>query len=359
MAVVLIPAYRPAHKEGPRDAAKPSESMQDLLDELFALGGFEAVVIVDDGGGEAYAAEFSQAESKGALVLRHAVNRGKGQALKTGLNFILERFPGQGIVAADCDGQHTPGDILRLCRLLDEGEAALVLGRRVLPKSSPWKSRAGNAVMRASFHLSTGVKVHDTQTGLRAFPAQMLPRLMTIPGDRYEYEMNMLLRLAQEGVLIKEVPIETVYINNNMGSHFNPVRDALRVFSRIFAFMASSLFCYAVDYGLYALLLSSGAHAWLAHGCARAVSSALNFALNRNYVFGDTRQPLPVQILKYGALVLFILGLGVGALAAGEAAHLNAYVLKPALDFLLHFVSFAGQRLLVFSVARKKEEIRG
>ncbi|MDR3084979.1 MAG: glycosyltransferase, partial [Christensenellaceae bacterium] len=137
MAVVLIPAYKPARREGPREADQPSESMQDLLDELFALGGFEAVVIVDDGSGEGYAAEFCRAEERGALVLRHAVNRGKGQALKTGLNFILERYPGQGVVAADCDGQHTREDILRLCKLLDEGESALVLGSRVLPKSSP------------------------------------------------------------------------------------------------------------------------------------------------------------------------------------------------------------------------------
>lgn len=339
MAVILIPAYM------------PDDKLLLLERELKNMSCVDAVVVVDDGSGEACAPVFDALAASGADVLCHAVNLGKGQTIKTGLNHCMLTYPGKAVVTADCDGQHSAHDIQRIAELTDQPQnaSALVMGSRHLPKSAPWKSRFGNAVMRGAFLLSTGIKVHDTQTGLRGFPPALLPRLMNIGGTRYEYEMNMLLALAKESVPIREFPIEVIYTQNNAGSHFHPVRDALRVFTRLFAFTATSLVSYCLDYGLYALLLAtSGLSLRFCYAVARLISSTFNFILNRNLVFHAKQEPLFKQLLKYYILVAIVMLLGTLGVHLLSGLGINEYIAKPITDTMLYIVSFFGQRLVVF-----------
>ena len=184
MVVILIPAY------------KPDEGMLALLNALIAQKRYAGIVVVDDGSGSDYRPIFEAAEQmEGVVVVRHAVNQGKGRALKTGFNAIMNQWPEAAVITADADGQHTPRDIARLADELDASDGkTIVLGKRGFGKGTPAKSLMGNTITRHVFALSTGKMIYDTQTGLRGIPASLLPEMMHIPGERYEYEMNMLLQ---------------------------------------------------------------------------------------------------------------------------------------------------------------------
>ncbi len=220
--VILIPAYKP-------DAALPP-----LCETLTSMG--YAVVCVDDGSGADFNEIFENA-AQHATVLRYEQNRGKGGALKYGFHHILTHpaFSDRGgIVTADADGQHKPEDIRRVSDALEENGGA-VLGVRRFTGKVPFRSRFGNALTRWVFALSSGLRISDTQTGLRGFPLPLAADLAEEDGDRYEYEMNVLFRLAEDHTPVTEIPIATVYENNNKGSHFNPVRDSARIYKAIFA----------------------------------------------------------------------------------------------------------------------------
>ena len=345
MVVVLIPAY------------KPDEKLLPLLRALSAQQRYARLLVVDDGGGDAYAPIFAQArEIPGVAVVRHAVNLGKGRALKTGINEAMLLCPGAAVVTADADGQHTPEDIARIADALEAaGDNAIVLGKRVFGKGTPAKSFLGNTITRFFFALSTGTRVYDTQTGLRGLPAALLPQMLRVPGERYEYEMNVLLQAPRDGAAFREVEIRTIYENNNAGSHFHPVRDALLVFTRILSFAASSLVCFGVDYLGYALLMEiRGLAPEMAYAGARVVSSILNFAINRNLVFRARGGALWKQALGYYALVLLVMLLGtLGVRLGTDVLHINSYVTKILVDVLLSAVSFLGQRLVIFRPGEK------
>ena len=182
------------------------------------------MLLVDDGGQQAFVHIFDECRALGAEVAVHAVNQGKGRALKTGLNAALNLWPDlSGVVTADADGQHTLRDILRLIEAMREHPNALVLGSREFTGDVPFKSRWGNRITRFVYALASGVHVSDTQTGLRGLPACAIPAMITIDGERYEYEMNVLLKLRDMKLGVFEVPIVTIYIDDNSGSHFNPV----------------------------------------------------------------------------------------------------------------------------------------
>lgn len=340
MVVVLIPSY------------KPDEGLLTLLADLIAQDKYAGILVVDDGSGEAYQSYFDRAEKMpGVVVVHHSVNLGKGRGIKTGINAILRQWPQAHVLTADADGQHTPQDIAHIADELEQSDGnTLVLGMRRLGKGTPFKSKWGNAITRWVFLLATGKKVYDTQTGLRGLANPLLAEMMTINGERYEYEMNVLLNAPRASWQFHEVEIETVYHDNNSGSHFNPIRDALMVFTRVIAFALSSLMCFAVDYCLYAMLMEI-AHLQpeFAYVGARIVSSLLNFVVNRNWVFRADNGSLTKQVVGYYALVILVMILGTTGVKIGTDYFMgNGYLVKIIVDTLLWFVSFLGQRLLVF-----------
>lgn len=222
---------------------KPDEKLAGVLRDL-AAAGFERIIVVDDGSGPEYEAYFRQAKGyPQCVLLRHEVNRGKGGALKTAFAWFLEHTGEDlGVVTVDGDGQHTAADALRCARELESHPDSLVLGVRQFDGADvPLRSRIGNQATIWCFRVLCGVGVSDTQTGLRAIGTDFLRALCTVPGDRYEFETNMLLATSRLGIPIREVPIRTVYLEQNATSHFNPLRDSLAIYRQIFRFLSVSL----------------------------------------------------------------------------------------------------------------------
>ena len=354
--IALIPAY------------EPDEKLKKLADEL-AERGFD-IVVVDDGSGPDHA-ELFEALSQNATVLTHAVNRGKGAALKTGLSYInkymaytesvltpagAETVSGRDavIVTVDADGQHLPDDVLRVAEISAQRRDALVLGSRALSEDIPVRSRFGNTITRHVYSAATGVHVHDTQTGLRAFHRSLIPRLLQIEGDRYEYEINMLMQLAAEGVPIIEERIETVYEDNNSGSHFRTVRDSFRVYKEILKFSASSLASFAIDYGMYALLLAATGAAGIANSLvisnigARLVSGTANYMMNRKLVF-RSRTGFAKSAAQYFLLAAFILAGNTIVLStlAGTLG-INRFAAKLITEVIFFAISWTVQKYVIF-----------
>ncbi|GAA3266569.1 glycosyltransferase family 2 protein [Dactylosporangium vinaceum] len=212
--IVLLPVFRPSFR---------------LVELLTGLGAGMPVVIVDDGSGTAAASIFDSARGRGATVLSHPVNRGKGAALKTGVAHIADVWPGRGVVCADADGQHSVEDIRRVAQHA-EVTGRITLGARRFGSGTPLRSRFGNLFTAALFQAVSGTKIRDTQTGLRAFPATLLQWLLTVPGDGFDYEMQMLLAALEQGHPIDEVDIATTYIDGNSSSHFGALSDSARVY---------------------------------------------------------------------------------------------------------------------------------
>lgn len=217
---VIIPAY------------KPGKELLPTIDGLIEIG-FRDILVVDDGGGEAFAPIFREVEEKEyCTVLRHEVNRGKGAALKTAFAYFLENRPDSpGVVTADADGQHLPKDILAAAQMMVEKECTVLGVRDFSDPKVPPRSRSGNRITCGMFRLFFGMKITDTQTGLRAFPTRDLPAIAAAEGDRYEYETNMLYLIDRQKLPLCEVKISTVYIDDNSSSHFRVVRDSLRIYS--------------------------------------------------------------------------------------------------------------------------------
>lgn len=338
---VLIPAY------------KPDERLIKLVDDLIAAD-MRRIVVVDDGGGDAYRAIFEAIRDR-ATVLTHPVNRGKGAALKTGLKHIMRR-PGAGVVTADADGQHTPEDIARIADELLKNPDTLVMGSRD-KKQMPPRSKAGNTLTCAIFGLLTGLWLGDTQTGLRGLPASALEAFSDLDGDRYEYEINMLIAASVQRIPVKEVTIETIYIDNNASSHFNALKDGLKIYKLMFReagkFCLASIISFAVDMALFALLHhAAGLSRVISQICARVVSAPLNYALNTRMVFA--KKPSTQSFGKYILLAAIILGLStLGHALFEKVLHFPAIPAKIIIDGVLYFVSYRVQRMHVFGQTEK------
>ncbi len=221
---VIIPAWQ------------PDQRLVELLEELRASG-ITHLVVVNDGSSPRVDSVFrAVAAVEGVTLCRHEHNLGKGRALKTAFRHVLATMPNvKAVVTADADGQHLPADILRVAWQLARTPDRAALGVRGFTGNVPFRSRWGNALTGQVFALVTGYPVSDTQTGLRGLPLRMLPELLRLPGERYEYEMVMLAHLCQadENAPV-EVPIATVYLEGNRSSHFDPLRDPLRVYGALF-----------------------------------------------------------------------------------------------------------------------------
>lgn len=340
--IVVIPAYQ------------PDEKLLRTVEELRAHTDY-AIVVVDDGSTPDRQPIFASLDPD-VTVLRHDVNRGKGRALKTAFAYIQERFPqNEGIVTVDADGQHLLPDIVRVSEAWAAHPEALVLGSRRFTGNVPFKSRAGNAITRKVFHVSTGVKVFDTQTGLRAFSVSRIPMMLEMHGDRYEYEINVLLYATRHHVPILEVWIETVYIEDNASSHFHPVRDAWRIYKMILLFVASSLAAALLDYVLV-LTLPQLLEPFIptpllvSTAIARVVSSLCNYFLNGKLVFGGCSKD---SILRYYLLVAGIYAVNYGLLTIlSVLLPLPLWLAKLLVELVLYPVSFYLQRRFVFAARR-------
>jgi putative flippase GtrA len=311
---VVIPAYR------------PDERLWRLTSEVLDAGCLP--IVVDDGSGESYRPVFDGLDPR-VTRLVHPVNRGKGAAIKIALTHVSELTQGfdpdcpPKVGIMDADGQHLTSDMMRVLQGADEHPDRLVLGVRRVGKEMPFRSRMGNSITRGIFRLLSGAKVSDTQTGLRAFSVALIPEMLSVEGDRYEYEMAVLSRMAHRRIGFHEVPIATLYEDKqNSTSHFRVVRDSFRIYATLLKFTGSSFLSFLVDYGLFNLfvwLASAAALPWAdtydalaANIAARAVSGCVNYYLNCRYVFG--RRPTLRTAGEYLLLALLVLAVNSGVL---------------------------------------------
>lgn len=330
--VVLIPAY------------KPDERLIALSDELIAMG--IRLFVVDDGSGSDFGSIFDKIRNKGVDVFVHKTNRGKGAALKTGIKQLMMYSDIKGIITADADGQHTASDISSAMELLIKNPESLVIGVRKFGGKVPLRSRIGNTITRGVFHFVTGNRISDTQTGLRGLPASLFERLLRLEGDRYEFEMNMLLTAGDWNVYILEFPIRTVYIDNNQSSHFDSIKDSWRIYKQIGIYCASSFFSYLIDYVLYILLGIIGFR-YLAYRyiVARVSSGIVNYLINRHMVF---KQGNSASAVKYFLLAVSLTLIGSYAISWLQKAGFAGLYAKLLVDIPLFFIGFYVQKITVF-----------
>ena len=353
-AVILIPSL------------EPDDRLPAYVKQLRQRG-FTRAVIVDDGSSEKYQPIFNQlAEMDGVTVLHHEVNRGKGCALKTGYAHIRDHMPdASGVITADADGQHTVEDCWKLAEALTEEKRALYLGSRDFDLDNvPPKSRFGNKTTSAVFKLFYGHWLPDTQTGLRAFRREDLQFMIDVPGERFEYEMQVLIACARAKVPMVPITIETVYENENEGTHFHPIRDSYRIYKVILGnfvkFAGASILSFLIDhavfnlmdYVLLPLLIANGdLRPVIAYIVARCVSAPCNFLLNRNFVF-QFKQDTARTAARYALLCVGILATSAVAMwllhLIGMPAVLD-WLAKLVIDTTLYLVSYRVQNKWVFA----------
>ncbi|MFT4261800.1 MAG: bifunctional glycosyltransferase family 2/GtrA family protein [Nocardioides sp.] len=349
LPVVVIPAYCP----GP--------AFVGVIEELRRLRPGVDVLVVDDGSGPAYAPLFAQAEALGATVLHQPANGGKGAALKAGFAFLDGLRLGRVVVCADADGQHLATDVLRVADAVDPGRRdQIVLGVREFDGAVPLRSRIGNDATQLLFRLATGSRLRDTQTGLRAFPAELLPWLLQVGGERYEYELTMLLQASRSGIDLRTVPIETVYLDDNSSSHFRPVVDSLRIYRPLLAFLGSSLLGFAIDVVMVIVLQACFGSLLLAVLGARLTSACVNFAVNRSLVFDHAHEArLGRAVRRYAALAVVVLGLNYLLLATLVTLGVPLLPAKLLTEIALVTLSFTVQSRVVFRTRSRGRESAG
>lgn len=352
-------------------ALDPDDRMVSLVHDL-RMSGYENIILVDDGSELCNRSFFKICkEQYGCKLIRHIVNFGKGMALKSAFNYILESCPEiSGAVTVDCDGQHVLKDIDTCARLTYENPDKLILGcRQFVSSEIPFRSRFGNKLTRQLIRLLCGINVSDTQTGLRGLPTPLIrDYFAATKGERFEYEMNMLITAKEFHIDIMEFPIETIYLENNESSHFNPFLDSIRIYKVFVKFMLSSLSSFLIDIFLYWILgyilrpvipddlsLPFGELSVLIlmrTVISRLMSSLYNFFMNKKQVFkNDSRSP--VIILKY--YVLCIVQLLLSALLVNHFLTFITYstLRKCIIDTILFTISFQIQREWVFKRSKK------
>ncbi len=351
---VILPSLNPDHR------------FKAVADGLIEAG-FRHIVIVDDGSDEEHKRWFDEFRGREVChVLVHEVNKGKGRALKDAFAFVHEQLSGlKGVVTIDGDGQHLLGDIIACSeRKLREGDKVIMGCRDFSHPDVPPRSVAGNRFTAAMFRLCYGIRITDTQTGLRAIPAQFLERFTLIEGERFEYETNMLLQMKRMGIGFVEQPIETVYDKEEYSSHYNALKDSWRIFKVMAKFLLSSGAAFLIDTAIFYILMKLFAAKWGAFAptislvIARVLSSFVNFNMNKSLVF-KSKAGYRRAMLRYYILCVIQLAVnaaltnGLVALAETAAGHAIsaglATLIQVVVMAVLFFISYPIQREWVFA----------
>lgn len=341
----------------------PDKQFTKVVDELVEAG-FTRIYVINDGSDDSFLPYFeAAARHPQCVVLRHAQNRGKGRALKTAFEAHLQD-PGDytGLVTLDGDGQHATADVLKVAAAMQQHPGALVLGARDFSQQDvPARSSFGNKITRSVFKATFGFPVTDTQTGLRGIPNAFAQALLEVQGERYEFEMNMLIATKEHSVPVVEVPISTIYLDNNAASHFHPIKDSIRIYARILKYTASSLASFLVDYSLFLLFnwllkstaLDVGSRLLAATVGARVCSALFNFFINKKLVF-SSKARTGGTLLRYAILSVVQMGCSYGGVYLLSAIlPVPEALSKILVDTTLFFLSFFVQRRWVFHTRQK------
>ncbi len=315
---------------------------------------FTNILVINDGSKSSYDNFFQELEKKHVIVLKHYVNLGKGRGIKNAFNYILNNYPDVlGCVTCDCDGQHSYKDVKKIAKEVLKSKDKLVLGVRDFDKDNvPLRSQFGNKITRNIFKVFIGLDITDTQTGLRGFSRNLMTLMMDLAGERYEYETNMLIFTKEEGIKIKEVPIETIYLNSNVNSHFNPLKDSILIYKLFLKYFVASFSSFILDIILFLSIfniLEINQKILAATILSRIVSSLYNYIINSNLVFKNMSIPTLIKYYMLVFIVMFISGCFVTYLY--NLLKIPVLIIKIIVDTILWVINLIIQREFVFKGA--------
>ena len=328
---VLIPAYN------------PDEQLKILVDELKEKG-FD-ILVVDDGSDEDCKPYF---EGLPAEVIHNPVNLGKGAALKNGMRALREIYPDvDNFITADADGQHPVSDICRVKDELERGHDFVITTRILKYAKTPLKSRIGNALSRFFFCIANNHYLPDNQSGLRGFDVKHIDWMLTVRGDKYDYELTVLLIAEKQGIRAKRVPIEAIYFNNNSNTHFKPLLDTLRIYknfflTEIFAVISSVIaivlvlmsdILFGYQYMFWTCLIAWGIHAVLCFVVER-------YTLFRHIKYTPGVRRLLFSIFRYAIYSLICLAIKSLLNWPFTAAFIIAMLLTAVMEFYMLKVAY-------------------
>lgn len=343
--VILIPAYN------------PDDKLIRVIDELIFFN--IPIVVINDGSDKNFNYIFETINSKSRVkVINHKINLGKGAALKTGIKYIMDNYKDCiGIVTADADGQHLTKDIIKIRDCISKNPNSLILGvRNFNNKNIPFRSKFGNKVTSLIFLLVAHKKCSDTQTGLRGIPRSLFNTCLNIEGDRYEYEMNMLIKMSRDNIKFIYEEITTVYIEDNKSSHFNPIRDSAKIYFNILKFSLSSLLSCAIDVVvftalIYILDMSLGYKILVATILSRVISGIFNFLVNKLWVFSSESKTI-IESSKYIVLFISIMIFSYLGVTFLSFLAIPIILIKIIVDGSLFILSYGIQSKFIFSNGR-------
>jgi glycosyltransferase involved in cell wall biosynthesis len=326
--IFLIPSYR------------PTETLCRLVAELRGADP-SPIVIVDDGSGPNYGEIYRRAaQTTGTTILRNAINLGKGAALKHGMNHVLVDQPNViGVVTADADGQHSVEDILRVARQLRETPTIAIFGARSFGNNVPLRSKLGNQISRYAYRMLIGVKLTDTQTGLRGIPRRLMELSLALRSNRYEFETEQLAVLKSEQIATREIPIETIYIDDNRQSHFRPLRDSAKIYFVLLRYSLASLVTYVTDFLVFWIAFGATQQVLLSNMSARLVALWVQLALLQSFVF---RRQINLGIFLAYVTLVFVSGVMSSALQVQlidlVGTPIGAKIIADTLFFVFNFL---------------------
>lgn len=343
---IVVPAYEPEEK-----------IMNKFINELKKE--FDNILIINDGSTPDLNKYFEKLEKNGFELFTHCKNFGKGRAIKNAFNYLLSKYPDiKGIVMCDCDGQHSVKDVKNMVNVLLENPDKLILGVRDFDKSNvPKKNMLGNKITREIFKLFIGKDITDTQTGLRGLSKELMYKFCDLNGERYEYETNMLIECQGKDIEIKEVNIDTIYIEDNRLSHFNPIKDSIRIYKMFFKYLSLPLSNYLLDIIIFSYLfntLTINGKILGATIIARLISSIYNYIISKNYKFKHKSTDffvkyyslVLVQMFMSGCFTTWIMSLG----------DFNVYLVKIIVDIIIFIINIYMQNEIIFKGDNNEKE---
>ena len=340
--VLVIPAYRPSP-----ELVDILRTLLDLDTERFV----KKILVIDDGSEEEYWPIFDDLRNfPNVVLLRHAINLGKGAALKTGFNYALVHYPKlKTIITADADGQHAPKDILHVVQTSFQNPEALVIGSRNFTRSVPLRSLIGNVLTRYVIRLVAGINIPDTQSGLRGWPKSLCKKSLKIAVNGFDFETECLLssrRNQSNGLNILQVPIETIYDPEKRSSHFSPILDSMRIYFVFFRYMGTAIFASILDCLLFLLLYKTTENIAQSLFTGRALAIFVAYQMTKKIVFHDKRAwfrtlPLYLLIVSCYALISYIL-----ISYLHNTYFISVLYAKILTESVLFFASFSLQRIV-------------
>ncbi len=349
--IIMIPALNPSHQ------------FIKYIDELID-NNFRNIIVINDGSATEFNTIFEAIKEKNIIVIEHEKNLGKGKAIKSGLEYLQSNDAYNdclGVITVDSDGQHLLKDVINVANSLKENKDSLILGCRDFESNNvPPKSKFGNKTTSNFFKLLYGVKISDTQTGLRGISKNLFNQLINLEGDRFEYETNMLIDCILKKVNIVEVQIETVYMNNNKETHFRPFKDSVLIYWRIlnsfFKYSLVSVISCIIDLTLFQILLltlpiknSKTILIVISTVIARVISSLVNYTLNKKVSF-NSKNNVKNTILKYYALcIIQIIVSSTLVSILCNFIGIPEILVKIVVDTIIFIVNYRVQRLFIFN----------